>query len=139
MLTVTELAKNIAALYGTQRPTVIFTVPTLEAILSQKNPVHSLSPIWFRSTTVLTPPIPTSPKWFLPFKFSNQKFCLYLHFPLRITCQVNLNPLDLITQKMPFPMYAAASRGAAGYLKILFFLSIHVPYSFKRLLRCYDE
>ena len=136
MLTVTKLAKNITAFYGTQRPTATFKPPILDPILSHKNPVHSLNPIWFRSTSVLTPPVPAPDKWLFPFTFSNQKFCLHLHFPLRITCQANLKPLDLITIKRRFPLCGAGPGGAAGYFTILFFLSIYVYYSLKRLLSC---
>jgi hypothetical protein len=49
------------------------------------------------------------------------KNCLHPHFPLRITCQTNLNPLYLITLHRRFPLCASAPRGAVGYLKTLFF------------------
>jgi hypothetical protein len=71
--------------------------PAPDPVLSPINPVHSLSPYFFKiDVYIILPSTFMSSKWSLSVRFYDQNFVCFLFSLMPATCTSQLNLLDLI-------------------------------------------
>jgi hypothetical protein len=84
---------------------IMITASSLDSILSQLYPLHTVRPVFKFNLIIILPSIPWSSRFHFPFRYTDCNFVCIFRLPMRVACPVPFILLDSATLTMPGHIY----------------------------------